>query len=1266
MLFKQGFIKLRAVVSVCLLTLLLAGTATLSAQIRSGTITGTVTDPTGAIVIGAKVAVTDSETHESYATTTTRTGDYTVPYLETGTYSVTISKAGFKQFVVQSLHLDPAQTARMDASLTVGATTETIEVQALPQQLQTESSDISGVTSATVIDSVPNITENPLYYTSLQNGVTPRNETSNSQTLNSFGIGVAGRAEFSAFGVNGGRAFENDIQLDGLPIMGNGFNEATIVPNLEGIQEVQVISNNFSAEYGHGQGVLSLSTKSGTDKLHGQVSYLLRNEALNANTSSNKARGIARPAFKVNDVGGALSGPIRKDVLFFASSFHWLGHNQGATNLVTVPTALERTGDFGATLVAGQSSTPVPAQIFNPFSVTAINSNLYQRAEFPKSTHCSSYGCGDIIPSPNSVGLALLALYPMPNRTPDDVYNTNNFSTYVITTVRHETSNNRIDWKRGRHSVYGSGGLDFGTILQPPTYGSFAKAGFNDAPTTTQDRNIYGQIGDAIVLSPTLFVDVRYGATRTNTVAFAGNHSGFTNYSGFGIAPATQALFALAGAAPVVNPTQGGNSKWSGLAGGQFANKQEHQISHTVNGGITKLRGNWTYKAGSEYRVTLANYTDFEEATANLGGCCANDPGGNYTFEYVNATGGSTAQNNLNQLNGLGGAVTLVGEGVWFVRPGANLKPAYASKYFAIYSQNDWKIRPNLTLNLGLRWDVQPGLTERYNRTAGYDFTAKNAFGYQGAIDFPGTTGYSRNLWDTEWHDFQPRVGGAWQLTPGLVVHGGFGITFLPSNSGYFSSPNDYGEATWASGNTGAQTYGPTPSGVPTETITDAAPLVAATGANASAPQTYGVGQAYFDRHLKNQIAKQGNFFIEKSFGRKAQWILSTGWSGSYSDHLSTRNLAFQGIQNVPASTLGSWRATYIASNGTVNPQTQQVQNPYQPVSGALIPFQGSLSGRTVQQYIPLLPYPLLFGGGLNGSTGFAKYNSFQARFAHTSHALHVEVNYTWSKELDFTTTGIEDGQGVDASGSVSNPDLLNNRANQNYGADDMPHRIVGIIVSQSPFGEGGTYVLSNKVARGVLGGWSVSSVISMNDGFPAFITGANSGAITGRIHRVPGVPVVLPKSYQHRFDGATPVTLPCGVKVTPANYATLKYNACAFQGQTVATPNGSIVPDLYWYGDSANTQGDIRGPGRTNVDLTLRRQFPLNERFKLEISAEATNLANHAELSGVWSGALGGTNTVNNTSNGQVVGYGGGAFGTLGTTTFDPRQIVLNGRITF
>jgi hypothetical protein len=1243
---------------VCTLLCSLLIASGLHAQIRSATITGSVKDSTGALVPDAKVVVTNTGTNAGYTATTAQSGAFTIPYLEAGTYSVSIVKPGFDTYIENGVHLESSQTVRVDAALQIGTTATKIDVQASATQLQTDTSTVSGGVSALVIDTIPNITENPLYYATLQNGVAPRNETSDSQTLNSFGIGVAGRAEFSAIGVNGGRAFENDIQLDGLPITGDGFNEAAIIPNEEGIQEVRVISNNFTADYGHGQSVMAITTKSGTNDYHGQASYMIRNEALNANTWGNKAQGIRRPAFKDDDFGGAISGHIIKDKLFFFASYHYLIFNQGQTYLQTVPTALERIGDFSKTFQQDANGQPVPAQIYNPFQVTQIGNNLYQRAAFNNA----------IIPNPNPAALLMYSYYPLPNRTPDDVYNTNNFTSTVENTVRRQTSNNRIDYRRGRHSIYGSGGFDFGTVLQPNSFGT---AGFNNDPTTTKDTNPYGQVGDTIVINPTLFVDVRYGATRIDTINFAGNHSGFTQYDAFGIAPATQALFAVPGSAPVVNPGgfggSGGGSNWTALSQGQFTNKQEHQISHAVNGSVTKVHGNWTYKAGSEYRVILANYTDFEEASANIGGCCANDPGGNYTFEYLTASGASAPNNTSPNQSGIGGATMLVGEGVWFVRPGANLKPAYAAKYFGLYTQNDWKVKPGVTINLGLRWDVQPGPTERYNRMSGYDFTKQNAFGTLGAIDFPGTNGYSRNLWDTEYHDFQPRVGVAWQVVPGLVFRGGFGITYLPSNTGYFSSPNDYGEAPFAAGNM-ALPYGTNPDGVPTTQFTDPAPLVPAVGSNPSAPQIYGSGAAFFDRHLKNQVAKQGNVFMEQTFGAKAQWLFSIGWSGSFSNNLTTRNLPFEGLQTLPSSTLSTWRGQYIASNGTTNPANILTPNPYQPAAGPLTPFQGDLAGSTIQQYIPQLKYPLIYGGGLNGSTGFANYNSLQLRIAHGfSSGLHLEANYTWSKELDFTTTGIEDGQGVNAGGTTGTPDLVNNRLNRNYGLADIPHRFVATVVYKSPFGKGGQYALSNRFARITLGDWAIGSVISLQSGFPFVISMENNGALNARINRVPGVPLEVPSNLQHRYNGATTVTLPCGKTVTPGAYQLLKYNACAFSSQTVQTPNGSIVPDQFWSGNSAQTNGDLRGPGRFNVDLSLRRTFPLTERFKLEIAGEASNLLNHAEFNGAYVGDLGSPNLVNNTAQGLNPGLGtSSTYGTLPVNTFDPRQIQMHARVTF
>ena len=178
--------------------------------------------------------------------------------------------AGFAPFKRTGITLNATETVRVPVELSVGTVGQTVEVSAEAPLLQTDRTSVSGAVGAEMIEALPNITQNPLAYAFLQAGAVPRAAAADTTSLNSFGIGVAGRRQFSAVGVNGGRAFTNDIQLDGLPVMGGGYNEASVVPNTEGLQEVRVISNNFSAEYGRGQSVISMSTKSGTNAFHGQ------------------------------------------------------------------------------------------------------------------------------------------------------------------------------------------------------------------------------------------------------------------------------------------------------------------------------------------------------------------------------------------------------------------------------------------------------------------------------------------------------------------------------------------------------------------------------------------------------------------------------------------------------------------------------------------------------------------------------------------------------------------------------------------------------------------------------------------------------------------------------------------------------------------------------------------------------------------------------------------------------------------------------------
>ena len=260
---------------------------------------------------------------------------------------------------------------------------------------------------------------------------------------------------------------------------------------------------------------------------------------------------------------------------------------------------------------------------------------------------------------------------------------------------------------------------------------------------------------------------------------------------------------------------------------------------------------------------------------------------------------------------------------------------------------------------------------------------------------------------------------------------------------------------------------------------------------------------------------------------------------------------------------MNSWLSQYVASNGATNPANVQVQNPWQPATGPLLPFTGTLAGRTIPQFVALLPYPLLYGSGagVDETNGFAGYNSLNVKLSHAfSSGLHLEGNYTWSKELDYTSTGIEDGQGVNAGGTFSGAaaDLLNSQNNKHYGLADIPHRFVGILAYESPFGKGKSLALGNSVGRALLGNWNLGSVITLQTGMPFVISGASTGATVARPDRVAGVPLTVPSNLQHWYDGKTKVTLPCGLTVTPAKNTYLKYNACAFSGEVLRRRMGA------------------------------------------------------------------------------------------------------------
>ncbi|MEO8592385.1 MAG: TonB-dependent receptor [Candidatus Solibacter sp.] len=1219
-------------------------------QIRSATITGAVTDASGAVIAGAEVTVTEQQTAISNTTKTTDSGSFTVPYLPAGTYAVAIKVTGFADYRVTGLTVTTGQTVRQDAQMKLATLGSAVEVTASAQQIQTDSSTVQGSITSQAIDIVPNPTSNPLYYAFLQAGVVPRVQAANTTTTDSFGIGTTGRRQWAAVGINGGRAWTNDIQLDGLPVMSGGYNEVAVTPNTEGLAEVTVIANTFSAQYGHGQGILSMNTKSGTNQYHGEGSYTLRNEALMANTRANKANysttnpmGIARPPFKVNELGGAIGGPIIKDKLFFFTSYHYLRFNRGITSLQTVPTELEQVGNFSQTLVRNEAGVGVPAQIYDPWNVTQINADLYQRALIPN---------GNLQNYPGSTyGKTWFSYYPKPNRTPDDVFNTNNFQSTVVQQLRRHNLNTRVDYRRGKHSLYGSGGLTKSSNVTPRAYG---KAPLNDQASVVSDNNPFAQLGDTIVVSPTLVLDVRYGVSRINSLNWSGNQTGWTaeTYKQFGLPENIWPLFAMFGTAPSLP-----------MSSGAFGKASEHQANHSLASSVTKMKGPWTLKYGVEVRNLFSNYTDFEESTAQYPSTWF-DVGGNFNFQYVTASGGSSNQNTTVVQNGITNARSFLSAPGWWIRPGANVRPAFSQKYFAVYAQQDWRASSKLTLNLGFRWDLQPGPTERYNRMSAVDLEAKNPFGYQGAIAFPGINGYSRNLWNTTYTNIGPRVGGAYQVNPNLVVRGGYGVTYLPSNSGYFASPVDYGTSPFSSG-TMQTPYGASPNGVPAIHLNDSAFLNIAPGGDPGAAGVYGTSEAKFDRHFKNGRATQYNVFIERRFA--GPWMASIGYSGASSANLFNRNFAINSNQLLPTDLLNTWKDSYVASNLTLNPASVLVPNPFQPTDGSKRPFTGSLGNATIARQSTYNPYPLLLGLGLNQSKAWARYNSLQARLSRAfTSGFHMDLNYTWSKELDNSDT-MEDNQYGNPGGTATGLDIKNLKNNMRFGGSDVTHRMSGIFLFDLPFGSGKAINPSNKVLNHLLSGWQTGSTLSIQTGFPIFISGDSNGALIGHPDRVAGVPLEVPKELQHWYDGNTSVTLPNGRSVKPAKNTFLKFYTGAFTGRYITLPNGKFGYDQNWVGTVANNLDELRGPGRFNIDMSLRRNIKLRERMSLEISAEAANLLNSSQQSGSYAGALGNTTVTPNASIGLVQGMGSSdTYGTIGNGTFPAREVVMNMRLRF
>ncbi len=1329
---------------VLLISLLSLGVGMAMAQINSSTITGTVTDQKGAVVAGANITLTEVNTGVSTTTKSNSVGEYTVPYLSEGLFTVTVVAPGFQTYKKAGIALTNKVTLRIDAQLTVGSVSQTVEVQASTAELQTETSTVQGSVGAHIIMNIPNINDNPMYYATLQAGVVPNSQMYNNEAL---GVGYSDRQSMSGINIDGGQVGNNDVQVDGLSVQGAGWHEATQLPNRDALQEVSVVTNTLPADLGGGLGVIQMTTKSGTNSFHGDLAYRMRNEDLNANGTSNNVQGFPRGKYRLNEESGAVGGPVRipyifngKDKLFFFASFSRDSHPSSINGNLTVPTANQRTGDFSDSCFRdyNNANAPIPSQFYNPWSVTAYNSNTVTRAEYPKGPNTATCATvpahGDMVAASvsdttptaaNASALVLESQFPLPNYTGSNynaLFQDYNFYWGGSNTTVRDNFSARIDVHLiPKNSLYVSGGTQLGTAsaLNVWSAGIPAQAGYTTEIAGTNggwglqytDENYFGAIGDTITVSPTMIVDLRYGVNRIHATAAkpdAATNFTASDYASWGMPASVQAYISIAGVAPTIGGLGGdqSNENWD-----IWERKNEHQTNHAFNASVTKLLGKWTLKEGGEYRVYLANWVDLRSATPML------EPNDSNLEYYGSINGGGSSLNTTAQHSGDSTATALVGAQGWVLQVGATSRPALAAKYVAFYTQNDWKATPKLTVNLGLRYEVQPGPTERHNRIGGYDLTASNPYTQAGInivnppipvqvntaaglglFVFAGMPGYSRNMWNNQWNNIGPRIGAAYALGNASVLRVGLGRIYTPSNTGFNANTLIYGTSGFAGG-TNAAPYGlgPYNTGMPvgTEALGFADPaetqIIPALGA-VQAPGVYGgTGDpGFFTRNHRNTFMDEWNLTYERRFGG---WLASAGYLGSRGTHITWRDDPMNGTWDLPWSTLQGYQSLWEGNNGgtpgTDPAQQANVANPLPGLVGGASNDSGHGDITTIEASEAYLAW---LGGYKIGDNATSLYHSLQVKLQHSySSGLSAQFSYMYSR-----ATGLTGGQtasngngstyaqsqvstGATPLGGGDYRDNSNNRSLLNY---DVPNRFVAVVSYLTPTGKGQRFDPGNPVARAIIGQWNIATVVTLQQGQP---WGPNCGSAgqgnseNGRCLYT-GQPLKLPHSYQKWANGTTPITLPDGRTYSPSTNVKPYWNPDAFTGQMVqwndaipATGDTPAVPGTwhqaeYWQGNTPQAMSQLRMPAFQNVNLSVSRKFPITEGMSFEILAEATNAFNHANYEGnAINNDYGNLITVNNPSTGSLVGQNNNtSAGAMSLSYIDPRQMTLSARFNF
>jgi Carboxypeptidase regulatory-like domain/TonB-dependent Receptor Plug Domain/TonB dependent receptor len=1132
-----------------MLCLLVLNSATLSAQFETASVLGYVRDASGAALPNATVSLVNQETKAIVTAKTNAQGSYEFTDVKIGGYQVTAEADGFEVSTTQSFLVTVNARQRVDVSLKIGSTTETVTVDGAAAQLETDSSERGQVIGTREVQNLP---LNGRAYADLSALVPGVRRNILENTTDS--------SRDASFDVNGQRSEFNNFLLDGLDnnaygTSNQGFSNQSIPPSPDAISEFRVETDNYSAEYGRSAGaVINVSILSGTNHFHGKAYDYLRNTVLNAigpfTPPRNPLTGAAqKPTLIRNQFGGTFGGPIWKDHTFFFGDFEGTRQVTSTPMTATVPTAdqngtsaLAQANGGYTFLTAATSKAPVTfVPLLNPFT-----GKLYANGVIPFSD-----------PSVSSFAKGVLGALPSPN-VPGAPF-ANNYASLPPDTLNDNKGDVRIDQTFNQHTTaFVRYSQHSGKIVSPPNIQGPA-GGDSNGSVNIFNQQIAG--GVTHIFNQNSILDARFAFTRTDGGKFPYGQSLPSLMTGIPGLPTNPEVVRSLNVQSVNQYTQFGNQG----SNPQFQNP--YVFNPKVN--YTYIHGRSTYKVGYEYQAIFTTIDDFNPVYGQ------DTYNGSFSF---NGFAGTTANKTSTALNsadaGTKEAVALA-DFIFGARDTYQLNNFVNvhlnQRMHNLYFQDDIRVNSRLTVNAGLRYELVTPQWESSNKLANYDPTTQSLI-----VATPGSI-YNRALVNMPKLDFAPRFGLAYSIDPKTVVRAAYGLGYAQFNREGGENMLSYNLPAIVNTNI-VQAPQFALSGVLTQ-----APQTTCTAAQAGASFNSAAPSPCFRTTIQGyptNFTSPANVTAASNLSTEARYIpknLPTGYVQSY--HLTVQ-------RQITNST--TFEASYVGEHGVkIQVLADLNQSEANPVTAACNDSGAAGSTSGCLSLAARRPIPTFTTIEETLPDGFLNYNSLQTKLEHrTGHGLYLLNSFTWSRAIDNAEGHLEEVDGDSGRINLANP--ASNRGPSGY---NQPLNEVLSLVYDLPYGKGRMFGGSAPLLmQEVLGGWQITAINSASSGLPINITYSPNSAqavstiLVQRPNQISN-DVVIPKKERIRVGG---------------NQDSIALNPAAFSVPNDNTPYGNVG------------RNSVRFDPFYQLDMGLHKQFPIyRDSTSFDFRVEAFNILN-------------------------------------------------------